>query len=90
MKVTTALRETLSELNIKLPHNHMYSDPRKNGTAVGVKIVRFFPSAEQLANIILRMSNKGFELVSVNQPQSWNGHSEYYNGIRLTYKKKIG
>lgn len=86
--LTGELKKSLAKLKVK-PY-HCYSDPRKNKTAVGVKLVGEDLIQEKIDLIVYDMENKGYQFTK-STPRYFNNSPRSYNifsGIRLTFYKK--
>jgi hypothetical protein len=80
--LTGELRKSLAKLKVK-PY-HCYSDPRKNKTAVGVKLVGEDLTQEKIDLIVYDMENKGYEFIKTTPNRRFN----ILSGTRLTFYKK--
>ena len=87
--ITGALRQTLDELGIPIKNKHIFSDSRKNKTAVGIKIHGYFPNKSIQKKIIKLMDEKGYKLLYTHEPEVKNnwGRRNYFNGIRFCFEK---
>lgn len=87
--ITGALRQTLDELGISIKNKHIFSDPRKNKTAVSVKIMGYFPNKSIQKKIIKSMGEKGHKLLYTYEPEEKNnwGRRNYFKGIRFCFEK---
>lgn len=85
--LTGELRKSLTKLKVK-PH-HYFSDPRKNKTALGVKLVGVDLTQKKIDLIVYDMESKGYQFS--NSTPFYNGIRTWMNvfsGTRLTFYKK--
>jgi hypothetical protein len=89
--VTSQLRKSITKVTGKIMQERVYSDPRKKGLAVGVKVCYAQYSDPIKNQIIDDMESKGYKLDYVRYNQS-NGGDPYawrsIPGTRFCFYKK--
>jgi hypothetical protein len=83
--VTSELKKSITKVTGLVFQQLVYSDTRKNGLAVGVKVCYTKYSQPIIDQIVEDMSNKGFKLAYVRYNNMGNG---YVNGTRFCFYKK--
>ena len=88
--VTSALRESIAKVTGYIMKERVYSDPRKKGLAVGVKVCYAQYSQPILWSIIQDMESKGFEVAYVhyNAMRVEQGYNSTIPGTRFCFYKK--
>lgn len=87
--VTTSLRKAIAEIAPTHPIYTIFSDSRKNKTAVGVKIVGKPFSEIELDAISMLMKKDGWKRINIkyNKGNPAFIHRNHFNGTRFTYYK---
>jgi hypothetical protein len=88
--VTSALRNSITKVTGYIMQERVYSDPRKKGLAVGVKVCYAQYSEPILWSIIQDMESKGFEFAYVRHNKSKREPGTYSTipGTRFCFYKK--
>ena len=87
MTVTAELRKSINKV-MKKDNLMVFSDPRLNKEAVGVKVVSLKFNPKQIHDIVNDMESKGFELAYVHKNVSGClYYGGYYNGTRFCFYK---
>ena len=79
--VTSQLRKSITKVTGKIMQERVYSDSRKKGLAVGVKVCYAQYSQPIINEIVEDMQSKGFKLGYVRYNQSQNVESHYFSTI---------
>tara|TARA_R110000868_G_C10564132_1_gene737156 strand:- start:129 stop:410 length:282 start_codon:yes stop_codon:yes gene_type:complete len=88
--VTSQLRKSITKVTGQIVQERIYSDDRKNGQAVGVKLC-YASFEENTKNAIVEdMESKGYKLAYVrfNQSRKEPGYFSTIPGTRFCFYKK--
>ena len=87
--VTSQLRKSIEKVTGYIMQERVYSDTRKNGLAVGVKVCYASYTYEQQNEIIVDMESKGYKLgfIRYNKSKRDSGYPTI-EGIRFCFYKK--
>jgi len=89
--VTSQLRKSIEKVTGKIMQERVYSDPRKKGLAVGVKVCYAQYSKPLQDLIVSDMESKGYKFDYIRYNGSKNVESNYWNtipGTRFSFYKK--
>ena len=88
--VTSALRESITKVTGYIMQERVYSDPRKKGLAVGVKVCYAQYSKPIIDSIVEDMESKGykFDYVRYNAMRIEQGYNSTIPGTRFCFYKK--
>ena len=89
--VTSQLRKSITKVTGKIMQERVYSDSRKKGLAVGVKVCYAQYSQPIINEIVEDMQSKGFKLGYVRYNQSQNAENYYFctiPGTRFCFYRK--
>jgi len=88
--VTSELRKSITKVTGKIMQERVYSDPRKNGLAVGVKVCYAQYSQPIINEIVEDMESKGYKLdyVRYNAMRVEQGYNSTTPGTRFCFYRK--
>ncbi len=88
--VTSALRESITKVTGYIMQERVYSDSRKKGLAVGVKVCYVSYPKITINSIVADMESKGYKLAYVRYNKSKREPGTYSTipGTRFTFYKK--
>jgi len=88
--VTSALRNSITKVTGYIMQERVYSDPRKKGLAVGVKVCYAQYTQPIINEIVADMESKGYKLdyVRYNAMRVEQGYNSTIPGWRFSFYKK--
>ena len=88
--VTSALRESITKVTGYIMQERVYSDPRKKGLAVGVKVCYAQYDKPTIDKVVEDMESKGykFDYVRYNAMRVEQGYNSTIPGTRICFYKK--
>ena len=88
--VTSALRESITKVTGYIMQERVYSDPRKKGLAVGVKVCYAQYDKPTIDKVVEDMESKGYKFDYVRYNKSPYGPGPYSSipGTRFCFYKK--